>query len=183
MKKKEQKFYSKEIKKSKQVNEDYKRVVSLFIVLFIVCGLLFGLYLLNGKYVSKDLFQDDKTTTKEVSYDDTLLTVSNLFKVTDKEYYVMAYDASDELRGFLYSNLVVNFKEVDIPLYSIDLSNAMNKKYYNTKGEENTKPTKYEEVMFTRPTLVHVKNGKVFAYVTDLDEMVRLLTEERKEDK
>ena len=95
----------------------------------------------------------------------------------------MAYDASDELRGFLYSNLVVNFKEVDIPLYSIDLSNAMNKKYYNTKGEENTKPTKYEEVMFTRPTLVHVKNGKVFAYVTDLDEMVRLLTEERKEDK
>lgn len=183
MKKNKQKFYSKEIKRNKQMNDDYKKFLAFIIVSVVVLGLLGVLYLLNGKYVTKDLFQDDsKTTTTEVSYDSTLLTVSQLFTVKDDEYYVMMYDASDEIKGFLYDNLVVNFKEVDIPLYSIDMSQAMNKKYYNVDGKENTKFTKYDELVVTRPTLVHIKKGKVVEYVTDLDRMVKLLTEVRKED-
>ena len=72
MKKNKQKFYSKEIKRNKQMNDDYKKFLAFIIVSVVVLGLLGVLYLLNGKYVTKDLFQDDsKTTTTEVSYDPT----------------------------------------------------------------------------------------------------------------
>lgn len=184
MKKKDKKkFYSTEIKRNKTMNDDYKRAITFIVVLLIVCGAIGLLFLLNGKYVTKDMFQKTTTApTTEVSYDHTLLTVSNLFDVSDSEYYVMLYDNSDETKAFLYSNLVVGFKEVDIPLYSVDMSNAMNSKYYDVKGTENTKPTKSSEVMITRPTLMHIKKGKVVNYITDLDTIVQYLTETRKED-
>ena len=152
------------------------------IITSVLGGLIGGLFLLNGKYVTKDLFQGDvTTTTTEVSYDSTLLTVSTLFDVKDSEYYVMLYDTSEET-AFKYDNLVLGFKEVDIKLYSVDMSNAMNKKYYDINGKENVSPTKSSEIMITRPTLLHIKKGKVVDYITDFQKQVKYLTETRKED-
>ena len=179
-KKNTEKFYSKEIKRNKTMNEDVQRVITFIVVLVIVLGLLGGLYFLNGKYVTKDLFQGDvTTTTTEVSYDPTLLTVSRLFDVKSDEYYVMMYDHSDKVKATLYDSLVLNFKEVDISLYTVDMSNAMNNKYYDVDGKENKAPTKSEEVMVTRPTLVHIKKGKVVEYITEDSKMVEKLTENR----
>ena len=176
-KKNKQKFYSKEIKRNKNINEDVQKVITFFVVLIITLVLFGLLYFLNGKYVTKDLFQDETTTkTTEVSYDPTVITVSRLFDIKDSEYYVMMYDASNELNGFLYENLVVGFKEDKVKLYSIDMSNAMNSKYYDEDGKENTKPTKSSEVMVTRPTLVLIKKGKVVEYITDQDTIIKILT-------
>ena len=184
MKKKgQQKFYSKEIKKSKTMNEDYKKAITFIIVLLIVLVLFGALFIFNGMFVTKDHFQDKTTTTTTtVSYDPTVITVSNLFKVEDKDYYVLLFDASDEKNGFVYKSLALNYKD-ETPLYSIDMSNAMNRKYYDTKGEENTSPKKYTDVMVTRPTLMHIKKGKVTEYITDVDTMVKYLAPRPEEDK
>lgn len=184
MKKNKQKFYSKEIKKNKELNEDYKRVVTFIIVLLVIGAFVAGLFILNGKYITKDLFQDETTTTTtEVTYDASLLTVSTLFTVKDSEYLVMLYDSTNKTNGFLYNDLVLGYVEDKVSLYSIDMSNQMNKKYYDTKGKENKNPTKSSEILITRPTLMHIKKGKVVSYITNRDEIISTLEKfSKKED-
>lgn len=175
MKKDKKKYYSKEIKREKQVNEDYKKFITFIIVLIVIIGLFALLFIFNGKYVTKDYFQKKTTTTTtEASYDPTLLTVSNLFTVKDEDYYVMFYDTSEETTSFLYEGLVVSYSG-DTPLYSVDLNSAMNKKYYNPKGEANTSPTKSSEVLVTGPTLMHIKKKKVTEYITNREEIIKVL--------
>lgn len=176
MKKNKQKFYSKEIKKNKELNDDYKKVVT-FIVVLIVIGLCVGaIFYLNAKFISKDMFQEKTTTTTtEASYDSSLLTVSTLFTVKDSEYLVMLYDSTNKTTGFLYNDLVLGYVEDKVSLYSVDMSNQMNKKYYDTKGKENKNPTKSSEVLITRPTLMHIKKGKVVDYITDRDQIISTL--------
>jgi len=176
MKKEENKkveFVTHELKKQKEVDEDYKRIV-LFIILVIIIGaLLFGLYYLNGKYITKDKFQNTTTTTTEAIYDDSKLTVSNLFSLSDSTYYVLVYDRSDS--DSIYYSLELSYSG-DTNLYTIDVSNAMNKMYYDEDGTENTNPTSVEDVMFTRPTLLEIKKGKVSKYITSEEEIVEILS-------
>ena len=183
MKKNKQKFYSKEIKKNRELNDDYKRVVTFIVVLLVIGLCIAVLFLLNGKYVTKDLFQDKTTTTTtEVSYDSSLLTVSTLFSVNDSEYLVLLYDKSNKNTGFLYDDLVLGFVEDKVSLYSVDMSNQMNKKYYDINGEANKKPTKSSEVLITGPTLMHIKKKKIVEYITDRDEIISTLDKFSKEE-
>ena len=59
---KEIKFYTEELKKSKTINEDTIKIITFLIILVIVLGLFFGLFYLNGKFVTKDKYQDNNTT-------------------------------------------------------------------------------------------------------------------------
>lgn len=175
MKKEQKKFYSKEIKRTKQMNEDYQKALAFIVVLAVIAGLVFLLFIFNGKFVSKDYFQETTTTTTtEVSYDSSLLTVSTLFSVSDEEYYVMFYDTEDDLTNFLYEGLVVSYNG-DISLYSVDLNNVMNRKYYDKNGEANKAPTKSSGVLVTGPTLMHIKKKKVVDYITDRDAIIKVL--------
>lgn len=170
------KFSSTEIKKNNYVNEDYKKVEA-FIIILLVISIFIGLvYFLNGKYVTKDEFQNTTTTTTVPSYDDTITIVDKMFTIDKDEYMVLLYDKSERETSILYDGLVMSYSG-NLNLYSIDLSNQMNVKYYNPKGQENSKPTKSSEVMITKPTLVTIKEGKVTAYITNPDEITKKLSE------
>ena len=164
-------FVSKEIKRNQEINDDTKKIISFIIILIIVICLVFGLYYLNAKYVNKDKFQDPTTTTTtEAIYDETKTTVSTMFKIKDDNYYVLAYDPNEYGNGTSYRNMTLSYDK-DIKLYTLDYSNAMNNKYYNKDGKENTNPTSAKEVMFTRPTLLVFKKGKVVEYITNKEDI------------
>ena len=170
-------FYTQELKKSKTINEDTVKVITFTIVLIIVLALLALLYFLNGKYVTKDIDNTTSTTTTtEPIYDDTKLTVNTMFDVSKKDtYYVLAYDSTDEVVGqYLYSN-ATTAKIENVKVYTLDLNNAMNKKYYDTTKEPNTKPTKPSEVSFKTNTLLVFKKGKVVEFITDKNEIAKKL--------
>lgn len=175
-KKNDNKFISKEIKKTSYMNEDYKKAISFIIVLIIILGLIALLFFLNGKYVTKDEFQNTTTTTTAPSYDETVITVDKMFKMSDSEYMVMLYDKTVKESSVLYDGLVNSYSG-EVNLYSVDLSKKMNSKYYDTKGKENTKPTKASEVMITKPTLIVIKKGKVTSYITNTDDIVKKLAQ------
>lgn len=180
MKKKQKeikKFDSKEIKQSAFVNEDYQKVKAFIIILIIVLILLGLLYFLNGKYVTKDEFQDNKTTTTttEVSYDDTVITVDKMFKIKEDKYMVLLFDKSDKKEEVLYNNLVLYYKG-STPIYSVDLSNKMNSKYFNLNKEENKLPTSPSEVNVHGARLIIFEKGKVTSYISDKDEIVKKVT-------
>ena len=134
------------------------------------------LYYLNGKYVTKDIDSTTTTqTTTEPIYDNTKVTVDTMFNLSKDTYYVLAYDGSDDIDGTYLYSLAKSYSDDKIKVYSLDLSNAMNKNYYDTKGTENTKPTKPSEVKFTKNTLVVFKKGKVVEYITNKDDIVNKL--------
>lgn len=164
-------FYTQELKKSKTINEDTVKVITFIIVLIVVLGLLGLLYFLNGKYVTKDIDKTtETTTTTETTYDDTLTTVTTMFDISKKDtYYVLAYNSEDEVEGqYLYSKATTaNLK--DIKVYTLDLANAMNNKYFDSNKEPNTKPTKPSDVSFKTNTLLVFKKGKVVEFITDRD--------------
>lgn len=175
-KKEQVRFQSKEIKQKGNMNEDYKSVITLVIVLIVIGCLVALVYFLNGKYVTKDHFQSTTSTTAKVIFDETVITVDNMFDIDKNEYYVLLFDAKDETSAFLYSGLVTSFKEDKIPLYSIDLSNAMNKKYYDKEGKVNKSPKKASDVLVTGPTLITIKKGKVSSFITEKEKIVEKLS-------
>lgn len=172
-------IYTKEIKKRKYVNDDYKMAVSFIIVLAIVLVCIGALFFLNGKFVSKDILQDNKTTTTTTapSYDDTVILVNRILSVNSSKYYVMVYDFDNEVHSALYSSLVRSYKGEDIKLYSTNIGIALNKKYYNKDAEEKLKVSNYKEFNFTRPVLLEINKNKVSKVVTDEKEIISLLKE------
>lgn len=170
-------FESTELKQSKFENEDYQKVKAFFIILIIVLALLGLLFFLNGKFITKDRFQEtETTTTAEPSFDETVIIVDEMFKIKKDEYMVMVYDSSDKESSVLFSNLVLTYKGSKT-LYSVDVANKMNSKYYNPDKEENKKPTNPSEVSFAGPRLIIMSNGVVVDYIEDTDTIVKKMTE------
>lgn len=167
-------FESKEIKKNRQVNDDYKMVIGFVVMLVIIAFITILLYFFNGKYVTKDLI-NEKPTTTQATYDDTKITVADIFKIKKDNYYVLLYNTEDDI-SFLYSNLSASYTNKKVPLYTIDMANALNKKYYNIDGKENKNVTKYEDLVITKPTLIEIKNKKIVSYKSNKDDIVNILS-------
>ena len=172
------KFYTEELKKSKTINEDTVKVISFIVILGIVLGLFAILYFVNGKYVTKDMNEKTTTTTAttEPIYDSTKVTVDTMFNISKKDtYYVLAYDSKDEINGAYLYNVSKSYSNDKIKLYTLDLANAQNKNYYDTKANANTKPSKASDVKFNTSTLIIFKKGKVAEFIQDKDKIIETL--------
>lgn len=171
-------IYTKEIKRKKYVNDDYKMALSFVIVLVIVLVFIGALFILNGKFVSKDILQDKTTTTTTApSYDDSVILVNRILSVNSSKYYVMVYDFSDDVHSALYSSLVSSYKGEKIKLYSTNIGIALNKKYYNKEKAEKLNVKNYKEFNFTRPVLLEITKNKVSKTITNESEIYSLLKE------
>lgn len=175
-------YHAKEIKRNKGLNDDYKTVISFIVVIVVIVILVVALFYFNGRFVTRDFFQDETTTTTTAAtYDETLLTVKTMFGVSNSEYYVLLYDTNAD-DSFLYDSLASAYDNEDINLYTVDMSSAMNKAYYDPDGEENSKPKSSEDVVITRPTLIVFKKGRVSSYITDRDEIAKMLANRETEE-
>ncbi len=168
-------FQSKQIKINGGLNEDYKKVISFFIVLAIILGAVFLLYYFNGQFVTKDL-KNKETTTTTAKYDSSVIVVDDIFKQGNGEYMVLLYDKASNVESVLYNGLVASYDNEKVNLYTVDLSSALNKRYYNKDGEENKKPTKASDLVITKATLITIKKGKVTSYITEKDKIVEKIS-------
>ncbi len=169
-----------ELKKQQAMNEDYKRAVSFVIVLIVIIVLLDLLVYLNGKFVSKDLFQDPTTTTTtEPAFNSKNILISNIFDIKDKEYMVLIYDTKDDIEDALYAGAAYSYNSDKVKLYTVDLANKMNRANYKKDGKENTNPAKSSEIVITRSTLMIIKDGKVTSYITDSEEILKKLSQDK----
>lgn len=177
--KKEVVFITKELKQSRMSNEEYDKIKA-FIFLIVIIGIFAGvLFFINGNLVTKDLKEDETTTTTtEVEYDETLLTADSVFNIKDKTYYVLFYDETDDDEKTYAEEFITKFKESKTPLYKVNLWDLMNKKYYDKNGTENIKPTSKDDLLLTRTTLIKFKKNKVVSFITDKNEIGKTLTPE-----
>ncbi len=177
--KKEVVFITSELKQSKLSNEEYDKVKG-FIVLVVIIGIFIGLlFFLNGNFVTKDLKEDETTTTTtEAEYDSKLILASEFLSLSDKSYYVLFYDADNTDEKAFAEEFINKYNVSAVPLYKVELNDLMNKKYYDPNGTENTKPKNSDELVITKTTLIKVNKKKVSSFITDKNEIGKLLSEE-----
>ena len=171
MKKETKRFETKEIKKAKYMNDDVKKVISFLVVLLIVALFIGLLFFINGKYVTKDEFQD--STTNAVSINTKLITLDDIFKSEKSEYYVLAYNFEDTKSASIYSSLVSSTKS---DIFYVNLDETINKNHYDEAGEEKVNVKDVKDLMLTKPTLIKVKNKKIVSYTTNIDEIIKELS-------
>ena len=143
-------------------------VKKTIIIIVVAAILLVGMYFLTTLILSKDT-EEEKVTENAIQYDEILAGES--FN-QDGEYYVIYYDSSDSYSSIssLISSYQLNNK--DTKLYSVDLSNGMNKKYI-TDGDVVTSSASSLKVKDT--TLLKFKNGKVTDTITDITKITNFL--------
>ena len=137
-------------------------VVAVLVVLF--------MYFLTTRILAKDdSSNEDKVRENAIQYDEILAGES--FNKTG-EYYVIYYDSTDQYSSIssLISSYQLNNK--DVKLYSVDLSDVMNKKYI-TDGNIVTKDASSLKVK--ENTLIKFNNGKVDEVITDMNEITSIL--------
>ena len=180
--KKEVVFITKELKRKETDSEEFVKVKAFFIIIVIIIALLGLLALLNGNFVTKDYSNETTTTTTTTaSYDSSLLTVDRVFNVTDKSYLVLFYNSKDKAEKEYVDNLVRKYDDSKTKLYKVDMSDPINKAYYNESGVENTSPASSKDIVITRATLMTIKKNKVVKYQTDKAEIAKVLNNKKDE--
>ena len=144
-------------------------VKKTIIIIVVATVLLVGMYFLTTLILSKDT-EEEKVTENAIQYDEILAGES--FNQGDGEYYVIYYDSSDQYSTI--SSLISSYQlnNSDIKLYSVDLSNGMNKKYV-TDGDIVTDDASSLRVKAN--TLLKFEDGEVTETITDTNKITSFL--------
>ena len=146
----------------------------IYIVLGVIC--IFCIFYLITVFV----LNKDENTTKtdeevEISLDTTI--VGRSFSMPEDKYYVLYYDAKDEAVSEEYSSTITNYiystSEDHVKLYTVDMSDALNKKYVSE--ESKSMPEKVSDIAIKGTTLMVIEKGKVVEYTEDKTRIEELL--------
>lgn len=135
-----------------------KAITMLFIVIFIVALVYFIAAFIMGEISFKD------TKEKATIQYETILAGST-FKQHDNEYIVVYYDFEGNDKTAI-ETAISTYKSAESAkaVYKADLSLKQNK-VYQTEDNSNKKPTSAKELKVKGTTLIHMKAGKVKAYI------------------
>ena len=175
----------KEVVKNKKVKNkvnyrtsEQDEMIKFIIVILVVLLCVGGIYLFTRAFDTKDLFKEENKTSEvvqegTVNYDVAIM--GQLLNRPYKQYYAVIYDSTGDYSYDMISlvNSYLKLKEHK-HVYTIDLSNELNKSYYDAE-HVNTKATKVSEMKVGDITLVKVKNGKIDKYIVDYTKMEKEL--------
>ena len=155
------------LKDKDEIPVEIKRVIIISLVILIV---LVGIYFLTEVILNKEDDDSDKVTENAIQYEEILAGES--FNQSEDKYYVIYYDSTDDYSSI--SSLISSYQMNDneVKLYSVDLSNGMNKSYV-TDG--NVVTTNASSLRVKANTLLEFTNKKVTDVVTDNSEIINIL--------
>ena len=155
------------LKDKDEIPVEIKRVIIISLVILIV---LVGIYFLTEVILNKEDDDSDKVTENAIQYEEILAGES--FNQSEDKYYVIYYDSTDDYSSI--SSLISSYQMNDneVKLYSVDLSNGMNKSYV-TDG--NVVTTNANSLRVKANTLLEFTSKKVTDVITDNDEIIDIL--------
>jgi hypothetical protein len=172
-------------KSKKNIKVDNKKIenvgsfdVDFFKVLYLVLGVICvfcTFYIITVFVVVKDTKEAEKNKDVAISLDSTI--VGRSMSMPEEKYYVLYYETKNEEVAEKYTSIVgtyqVNASDDKIKLYTVDMSDALNKKY--AAEESNTKPNDESDIAIKGTTLIVIENGEVVDYIEDQDRIEALL--------
>ena len=155
------------LKDKDEIPVEIKRVIIISVVILMV---LVGIYFLTEVILNKEDDDSDKVTENAIQYEEILAGES--FNQSEDKYYVIYYDSTDDYSSI--SSLISSYQMNDneVKLYSVDLSNGMNKSYV-TDG--NVVTTNASSLRVKANTLLEFTSKKVTDVITDNDEIIDIL--------
>lgn len=177
---------------SDDTNEIFNFIKILVVIVFLVVIVWLVASLMN-KENSNDKLDgtDDKDVIVSIQNDKIL--ASSIFNKKDKTYYVFVYDASkDNDWAEYYERLFLDYDVIEDkdkePMFWVDLNDPLNASIVvEDKKDQNTKPSKYENLRVYGPTLIKIKKGKLDKYYTGddaIDKLIKMIDSYRdKEEK
>ncbi len=162
-------------------SEEEVNLKKFFIIVLVIAVLIGGIYFATD-FVTKNKKETENSNinTGNINYD--IVSVGTILNRPYDNYYVLIYDASND-NSIKYSTLLslYNEKHSDsddlIKVYTCDLSNKLNSKYYNVNNDNisNPKATKIDDFDFGEITLLQVKEGKIKQYIEDYEKIKDIL--------
>lgn len=139
------------------------------VVIFICAFYFLTVYITSKNKTDSSSSTTEDSTTETISYTDIM--VGRSFSISDGDYYVIYYDKSNEDISSECSSIVstYNSKEEKIDIYTVDMSNGLNKKY--SGDESNTNPSNASEIVINGPTLIKFSGGSVEEYIEGIDDI------------
>ncbi|MBR1416946.1 MAG: hypothetical protein IJ572_03935 [Bacilli bacterium] len=140
-------------------NDEDKAIRNFIIIFLIVIVVAVGVFFFTKYVVNKETNTTEEV--KEVEIDNSVAIVGTMLSKADKEYYVILYRSEDD-NAYKYDSLKSKYPASgnSYPLYSVDLSNALNKKYYD-KDNVNLKSDNVNDLRFGDITVLKVETGKI----------------------
>ena len=179
---KKNKVKTEKVKKNKiyySNTEEKNELKKFLIVIIVVLGCVGAIYLITRAFVTKDLFNKEEDKTEEVTpvtpnYDKAI--IGTMLNRPEEVYYVVIYDATEGKYIGDMSSMVssYNAKEGHKHVYTVDLSDHLNKSYYDPENV-NEKATSVSDIKVGDITLIKVKKGKIDKYITDYAKMKKEL--------
>ncbi len=143
-------------------NVNYKHfflIAGCVLVIFVVFYLM-TIYVTNKG--TKESYKRNKSTEGVISYTEVM--AGRSFDMPESEYYILYYDRSNKELLNTFSSSVAAYRadKERTALYTVDMSNAMNKGF--EKEDSNWSPTSVSELAISGPTLIHFRDGAVVEY-------------------
>ena len=163
--------------------EESNEIKRFLIVILVVLCLAGCIYLVTRAFVTKDLF-DKETTTDDTfvgEIDNNAAIFGTMLNRSESSYYVAIYDCVEGEYIYDMSSMIssYNSKEEHLHLYTIDLSDHLNKNYYDPENE-NVNAKTLDEVKVGDITLIKVTtdkkgNKQISKYLVNLEDMKKEL--------
>ena len=172
MKKKELKKIE-ESKKVDNVNNSpsVKGIVKTFIIVALVFGFFYLLtFILVGDWNTN---KDDAKEEVTIQYDE--IVAGSSFSMNAEKYIVVYYDfSSDDASKIMSAIYTYEAKSDALRVYTVDLSNAINKNIVNEKSNKNPKGA--TDLAVNGTTIIRFRDGKVREYIEGTDKVVDYLS-------
>lgn len=129
-----------------------KQIIIIMVVILAVILVFYGITILVNNNKSDSFINNDSNVT--IQYDEIL--VGEIFKQNNQDYYVLAYDDTNEGQQYKSEMNTYILKENSLRTYLIDLTNGFNKKYVATESNFDG-----EFPIFKETTLLRITDGKI----------------------
>ena len=152
---------SKKIESVGEFNTDYKHIMMVAgTIVIIFCLFYFLTVYITGRDTKKSTTTSNTTTY--ISYKEIM--AGRSFSMPEAEYLVLYFDRSDTDLLSTFSSVISDYRsdENHYTLYTVDMSDAMNKGYAADKSNWN--PKGISELTINGPTLIHFRDGAVAEY-------------------
>ena len=170
LRRKEAKRSGKNVKEVQNKNKEKYMTPKSFVIILIVCLVLFGLtYLFTGIFATKDikLFSKSNTTSSETTTNiKNKILASNSLKQLEDEYYVYYYDSTKE--DSEVTNIVNSLSGIT---YRVDLHDDFNA---NFLGEPSGIVSSIEDLKVSDPTVIKVSSSAIIAFYNGTEEIKTL---------
>ena len=155
----------------KEEKDNYFKFITTLAILLIIFIIS---YFAIGFFYTKEIDFNKNETKDEINIDNNTIMLGQMFDQSEKEYYVLIYDLSDENSNISTWESTYSMNEDALKVYKVDSSKKFNSKYI-VKNGSNKSAKDLSNLKVISPTLIKVTNKQITEYIEGEDDIVNIL--------